>query len=136
MSDTTQTCGTSCDNDPSATGFNWRKIAYTALAITLLSQLALLVLARVVGSALGWYLRRASSGRRAHLVSLMQMDQEKQKDERLWVGKPRDSGDEKKKARAAASGSEKPGADWRGVVGFFHPFWYVLPHAERPRRWI
>lgn len=132
MSDTTQTCGTSCDSDPSASRLNWTKIAYTALAVTVLSQLALVVFGRVVGSALGWYLRRASSGRRAHLVNLMRMDQEKQRDERLWVGKPRENADEKRESRAAQSGSEKPGADWRGVVGFFHPFWYVILRSERP----
>ena len=67
-------------------------------------------------------------------MSLMQMDQEKQKDERLWVGKPRDNGEEERKPQAAEPGSKKPGADWRGVVGFFHPFWYVLSHAERQHR--
>lgn len=131
-SDTTQNCGTSCEDGLSATRIDWRKAAYTSLAIILLSQLALVVLGRLVGSALGWYLRRASSGRRAHLLSLMQMDQEKQRDERLWVGKPQDNAEERERQQAAG----KPGADWRGVVGFFHPFWYVVSHTERPRRWM
>lgn len=63
-------------------------------------------------------------------MGLMQMDQEKQRDERLWVGKPRDDDGKKDKSRAAESGAEKPGAEWTGVVGFFHPFWYVPSHAE------
>ncbi|KAL2112637.1 hypothetical protein VUR80DRAFT_6913 [Thermomyces stellatus] len=131
MSDITQTCSTSCDDSRSASRFDWKTLACTILAISLLSPLAVVVFGQVVGGALGWYLKRASSGRRAHLVGLMQMDQEKQRDERLWVGKPRDDDGKKDKSRAAESGAEKPGAEWTGVVGFFHPFCNAGGGGER-----
>ena len=122
MSGTPETCSTGCaDESSSALVLDRKTVAYSILVVLLFSQLAGLVFSRVVGGVLGWYLRKAASGRRAHLVGLMQIDQD------LYnKGKAQAHGvSEGVEAQAADAASGKKGAEWRGVVGFFHPFWYV-----------
>ena len=115
MPDTAQ-AGSRSDG-PSTFPPDWKTLAYSALAILLLSKLVPVLLGRVVGGALGWYLRRASSGRREHLLGFMRLDQDRYR-ERYGQEKLRGSDEGK-----TESGEDKPGADWEGVVGFFHPFW-------------
>lgn len=130
MSDTAQTWGTSCCGGRySMVPGDWKTLVYSALAIVLLSQLAPVVFGRVIGGSLGWYLRRVSSGRRAHLVGLMRLDQERCRSERVGLERRRGNDEDKAEGQAAEPASDKPGADWGGVVGFFHPFWYVLSHT-------
>ncbi|SPO03956.1 probable GDP-Man:Man(3)GlcNAc(2)-PP-Dol alpha-1,2-mannosyltransferase [Cephalotrichum gorgonifer] len=135
MQDTTQTCSTSCAEDSSIPfAFDLRTLAYSALAILLLPRLATLVflpiLSRIVGGTLGWYLKRASSGRRAHLLSLMKLDQERFRDERLRIRKPGDK-DDKLANVDPGSASANAGEGWCGVVGFLHPFCNAGGGGER-----
>lgn len=122
MSGTPETRSTGLAGEPSSAFVLDRKtVAYSILAVLLFSQLAGLVFSRVVGGVLGWYLRKAASGRRAHLVGLMQIDQDL-----YWKGKAQARqarGEGSEEVEAALEGDQ--GADWRGIVGFFHPFWYV-----------
>lgn len=131
MADTTsgtpETCSTGCADEPSpALVLDRKTVAYSILAVLLFSQLAGLILTRVVGGVLGWYLKKAASGRRAHLVGLMQIDQDAYRNGRARAGQSRDGdGSGEVEARAAESAQGDKGPDWRGIVGFFHPFWYV-----------
>ena len=124
MSGTPETCSAGCaDESLSAFVLDRKTVAYSILAVLLFSQLAGLVFSRVVGGALGWYLRKAASGRRAHLVGLMQIDQDLYR-----KGKAQAHGvSEEVEAQTAETAAGKKGADWRGIVGFFHPFWCVPP---------
>lgn len=137
MSDTPQTCSSDCGDDRSGyLALDWKIIVYSAVAIFFGSQLAIVVFGRVVGGALGWYLRRASSGRRAHLIGLKQHDQEIARDKRLQMGMSKGEAGEKPVSQAPDGAAEtKPDADWAGVVGFFHPFWYVLSDIELIVTW-
>lgn len=137
MSDTPQTCSSDCGDDRSGyLALDWKIIVYSAVAIFFASQLAIVVFGRVVGGALGWYLRRASSGRRAHLIGLKQHDQKIARDKRLQMVMSKGEAGEKPVSQAPDGAAEtKPDADWAGVVGFFHPFWYVLSDIELIVTW-
>lgn len=122
MPGTPETCGTGCAGESSSAFVLDRKtVAYSILAVLLFSQLAGLVFSRVVGGALGWYLRKAASGRRAHLVGLMQIDQDLYRKGKAQARQAR--GEDSEEVEAALE--EEKGTDWRGIVGFFHPFWYA-----------
>lgn len=80
---------------------------------------------RRVGSALGWYLRRKTEGRRASLLEVMEED-EKAYLEKQTAGEKTLDGDWEN-VEAYALGSSPNGQtgekQWDGIVGFFHPFW-------------
>lgn len=71
-------------------------------------------------------MRKKTEGRRAQILELVE------KDEAEWAKKAekgrRDS-DEWENVDSLAVGTAKNGEqgeeEWDGIVGFFHPFWYV-----------
>lgn len=85
---------------------------------------------RAIGSALGWYLKRKTEGRRAQLLEIMN------EDERRFA----ERGQERKKSvtdeewesietlAGSADNGGKGAQEWDGIVGFFHPFWCVFLH--------
>lgn len=80
---------------------------------------------RAVGSALGWYLRKKTEGRRALILKVMNEDV---KNYRQKSPEHKESDDEDwEKLGASGIGSSKNGdkadKEWDGIVGFFHPFW-------------
>jgi len=95
-------------------------------ALAMAPLLTLIVVPWVVSKVcrvMGWYLRRKTEGRRAHLVELMEDDDAKYGD-----GEDQDGWES---IDAQGLGSAKNGGkaerEWDGIVGFFHPFWSVPP---------
>ena len=88
---------------------------------------------RAIGSALGWYLKRKTEGRRAQLLEIMN------EDERRFA----ESGQERKKSvtdeewesietpAGSADNGGKAAQEWDGIVGFFHPFCNAGGGGER-----
>jgi len=66
-----------------------------------------------LGRPVGWYLRRASEGRRHQLMAQMDLDSS---DARGWSRASKEGG-----KPDLLQGSES----WDGLVGFLHPFWWV-----------
>jgi len=78
-----------------------------------------------VGGTFGYYLRKKTEGRRAQILEAVEKDEK----EFAEKGERRDS-DEWESVDAYAVGTAKNGEkgdkEWDGIVGFFHPFWWVL----------
>lgn len=80
-----------------------------------------------LGRFLGWTLRKKTDGRRSQIVAVMN-----EEDEKFWrdnSGLKTSSSDEWEAVEGAnlveAGKDAKAQQDWDGIVGFFHPFWYV-----------
>lgn len=125
MADTTAPSG----GRPFPFNLGSRNLAITATVIATMPILFVFVLPKfltLVGSVLGWTLRKKTDGRRGHLVTLMNDD-----DKTYWEqhGESKDSAsiEELKSAKAFEAGASKApqntNKDWDGIVGFFHPFW-------------
>lgn len=105
--------------------------------------------ARHLGAWLGWYLRKKTDGRREQLADIVEADERAwaeaaEKKGRAGAGGGLSGGEKKKKPAEAedvdddgwekvdeayavgtARNGEKADDEWDGIVGFFHPFWYV-----------
>lgn len=85
----------------------------------------------VFGRFIGWILRRKTEGRRSHLMTYMTEEDEKVR------GTDRDEseGDSSIQLKFDVDGKTQAALDaqkdWNGIVGFFHPFWYVPPAILR-----
>lgn len=107
-------------------------------AVVLIAVVPLLVIFGVpalwnaLGSVAGTYLRRKTDGRRSKILEVIEEDEkqyaEKQGKKSQDSRGEEDGGWEKVQAYSAASAPDgtKQSEDWSGIVGFFHPFWYVL----------
>jgi alpha-1,2-mannosyltransferase len=97
-------------------------IACTPLTIMLLGPKIILR----IGSWFGFYLRKKTAGRKAQILDLVEAEEK----EFLEEGGERRDSDEWENVEAYAVGSAKNGEkadkEWDGIVGFFHPFWYVM----------
>jgi hypothetical protein len=93
---------------------------------------------RATGSVLGWYLRRKTDGRRSQILEVM--EEEERAFEQKNHGRTAGDDDEWETVEAYAVGSANNGemgeAEWDGIVGFFHPFWYVSSVTAGLRRLI
>jgi alpha-1,2-mannosyltransferase len=82
---------------------------------------------RAAGLMLGWYLRRKTDGRRARVLEVIEEDEKAF--EQNSQGRSASDDDEWEAVEAYAVSSANNGetgeAEWDGIVGFFHPFWYV-----------
>ncbi|PTB36767.1 glycosyltransferase family 4 protein [Trichoderma asperellum CBS 433.97] len=98
-----------------------------ALFATILvtSPLFLLFIAPLIGSGIGWLLRRKTDGRRIHLINLM--DEEHRK----YLHQHQDSDSTTTPDKLDAKGELQATQDWQGVVGFFHPFCNAGGGGER-----
>lgn len=125
--------------------FGWSPTTITFVVAPLIGLLPLFVLFgipalwRSLGSLLGAYLRRKTDGRRIKILEVMDEDERKfaEKQEKKSLDSDaskgeEDGGWEKVQPYSAASTPDgnKLAEDWSGIVGFFHPFWYVLCHIE------
>lgn len=77
-----------------------------------------------VGGTFGYYLKKKTAGRRAHILELTVAD------EKAFLAKGGDrrgGSDEWENVEAhavvTAQNGEKGDEQWDGIVGFFHPFW-------------
>ncbi|PNP40388.1 hypothetical protein TGAMA5MH_07715 [Trichoderma gamsii] len=97
-----------------------------ALFATILvtSPLFLLLIVPLIGSGIGWLLRRKTDGRRIHLINLME------EEHRKYLHQHKDS-DSTTRDKLDANGELQATQDWQGVVGFFHPFCNAGGGGER-----
>ncbi|EOO03578.1 putative alpha- -mannosyltransferase alg11 protein [Phaeoacremonium minimum UCRPA7] len=121
---------------PTILGYHPMTITWCLLALStipFLTAYLLPFLTRRIGSALGWYLRRKTEGRRTSLLEVMEED-EKAYLEKKTAGEKTLDGDWEN-VEAYAVGSSPNGQtgekQWDGVVGFFHPFCNAGGGGER-----
>lgn len=89
----------------------------TGLVVFALLVGRLLVFANA--SLLGWYLRRKTQSRKRLVLARVEADERE-----LQRTSPRaDDGEWEKVEGYSATVADDAGQDWKGVVGFFHPFW-------------
>lgn len=110
----------------------------TAAAIAIIPILALFGIPAVwhaLGSVAGSYLRRKTDGRRTKILEVIEEDEKQyaKKQGKSSQDPSSSKGEEdrdgvKVHAHSAESAldSNKQAENWSGIVGFFHPFWYVL----------
>jgi len=81
-----------------------------------------------LGGTAGRYLRTKTAGRKAQILELTEKDQVEWEED-AKDGKSRRDSDDWENVDAYAVGTanngEKGEEEWDGIVGFFHPFWYV-----------
>lgn len=121
--------------------FSWSPATITFILAPLLGLVPLFVLFgipalwRSLGSLLGAYLHHKTDGRRTRILEVMEEDERKfaEKQEKKSLDSNASKGEEDdswEKAQpysaASAPNGNKLAEDWSGIVGFFHPFWYVL----------
>ncbi|KAK0705382.1 glycosyltransferase family 4 protein [Lasiosphaeris hirsuta] len=115
--------------DPTILAF----VVVPLMALTPLVSLFLFpLLWRTLGTALGWYLRKKTDGRRGHILELVEGDEKKYQE---GSKKHKDSDDEWESVDPYAVGTSKNGdkaeKEWDGIVGFFHPFCNAGGGGER-----
>lgn len=129
-----------CSAQQSPPIINSRFISSTTLTTLCSAPILALVffplLWRAIGSFLGWYLRKKTDGRRCHIIELVEADEKKFNENRRASTSSSTSGGESaedggwEKVDAYTTGAARNGDvsddDWDGIVGFFHPFWWVI----------
>ncbi len=115
-----------------------RYLLPTVVLAPLLTAALLPFLWRGTGLALGWFLRRKTDGRRARIFEVTEEDEKKFEAEGGASKQQQPaSDDEWENVDAYTAGSvgngETARKDWDGIVGFFHPFWYVVARVCSPR---
>lgn len=112
--------------EPRTLAFVATGLACTPFALIILGP----VLVGLVGRCLGWVLLKKTEGRRALLVGLMNEDNKKSIDQSADnTSAASSSSEEWEKVQPpgtkAKGSSDSKQQDWDGIIGFFHPFWYV-----------
>ena len=80
------------------------------------------------GRAAGWYLKRHALARKKAIIRRVKIEQEAFEKFNRRSQKSEDDEWEKIESYGGASAINGGQAedDWEGIVGFFHPFWFVL----------
>lgn len=107
-----------------------------AVICVFLPNLLVFILRFVLGNV-GWLIQRRTRSRREYILSGVRDEEEKllsKRDTSPTRTQTVDEGWEKVDSTfgvGTAGGSNKPpgNADWDGVVGFFHPFWYEVVYS-------
>lgn len=123
------TCRAPSGQQPFSFGLKPQTLAFVVVPILALAPLMVLIVLpftlQLAGRVMGWYLRKKTDGRRAHLLELMAGD-EKQFRQKNTAGKDGTDDDwetiESHTVGSAGNG-ETGKKEWDGVIGFFHPFW-------------
>jgi alpha-1,2-mannosyltransferase len=82
---------------------------------------------RVFVTLISWTLRKKTEGRKQQLMQLMteeDKNEPKSSSSEEWEKVP--SSEELKEKPSKSKFDKKWNRSWDGIVGFFHPFWYVL----------
>ena len=83
---------------------------------------------RSVGRIVGWYLRRHASPRRKAILRRVKIEEEATQSFNRRNQRP-ESDDDWERIDSFGVGSAINGGpgdeDWEGIIGFFHPFWFV-----------
>lgn len=77
----------------------------------------------VAGRVAGWVMCKRTEGRRAQLIALMNEDDKTFRARR--ENSPEHRSAEDRRSQMGAADAVKDRGDWDGIIGFFHPFWYV-----------
>lgn len=113
--------------------------AFLITVVPALIVLGIPALWNALGSVAGTYLRRKTEGRRSKILEVIEEDEkqyaEKQEKRSQDSRSDEDGGWEKVQAYSASSAADgsKQAEDWSGIVGFFHPFWYVYSNPISSR---
>ena len=81
------------------------------------------------GGAIGWYLKRHASTRKRAILRRVVVEEEAVQNFNRNLQRPAEDDDwEQIESYGAASAKNGGQAEdeWEGIVGFFHPFWYVI----------
>lgn len=83
---------------------------------------------RVLGSVIGWYIRKRTQPRREILLARVAIEEREYEQSKQSVSRPSPADDDDwekidSHATATATNGGKAAKDWKGIVGFFHPFW-------------
>ncbi|KAL0470575.1 alpha-1,2-mannosyltransferase [Neurospora intermedia] len=111
--------------------------AYVAISLFTIGPLLALFIPfiwRLVGSSLGWYLRRKTDGRRCHILEVVEADERKYRDSKSAKGRKEEKEDRDTFNNTEATGTSDGKVydkDWDGIVGFFHPFCNAGGGGER-----
>lgn len=122
----------SCSTQPARGMFSSKYAAASAAAaMPLVIFFFLPWLWRAVGAGFGWYLRRKTEGRRHQVIEIMEVDERRFAQEEAPDTKRSSSDDDWETVDGYTTGTADNGAkgqkEWDGIVGFFHPFWFVIP---------
>lgn len=145
---------------------------FTLAATSVVLPTIPLSLLRLVLRCVGWFIEKRTKSRREFITSRVRVDEEEfqtkrgsgdvsaksssstsQTEDEDWekvdssagIGNNGNGGDKEKSGRGKAQGQGTKDEDWEGIIGFFHPFWYVLlpwstlhfalTMMEQQRRW-
>lgn len=103
-------------------------ISFLGIALALpLSYLLLPFLIRKCGQTAGDYLRRKTQGR---LQLLLERAEDEERSYHIEEDTARSSEEDdwekiEGNTRSTVTAEKRANEDWRGIIGFFHPFWYV-----------
>lgn len=109
--------------------------AATIAIIPILALFGIPAVWHALGSLAGTYLRRKTDGRRTKILQVIEEDEKqyakkqgKSSQDPASSKGEEDRDGEKAQAHPAESAPDgnKQAENWSGIVGFFHPFWYVL----------
>jgi len=100
--------------------------AVAVLAIIPLLPLLFVLLLRLSLRCLGWHLQAKTRARREAICDQVRRDQAALHEKLQAFPETEDGWEKIEKVGTAPNGEVLPD-DWAGVVGFFHPFWYVTP---------
>lgn len=110
------------DEPQASTSILWSLLALAPLVLLFASP----ILFKLLGRALGWSLRRKTDGRRSHLLALMTNEDKKAREsDSQGISAPKLVFDVDEKLKDTLEAQK----NWSGIVGFFHPFWYVVSNA-------
>lgn len=75
----------------------------------------------------GWYLRRKSAARRSSILARVKVEEAQMQSSPSQSPETDDGEWEKveKNAISSAPNGKAASKDWEGLIGFFHPFWFV-----------
>ncbi len=101
---------------------------WTLLASLLAISCSAYVCRWLLQTTVGWSLQRRSRVRRNLLLARVKV--EESQDQLATRQSPKSDDGEWEKVEKSTEGSAQTGQeandDWEGIIGFFHPFWFVL----------
>jgi alpha-1,2-mannosyltransferase len=104
------------------------------LATCALLPLLPLGILRFVLRGVGWVIQKRTRSRREYILSRLRADDEAVSSKQVKSSSgTQGEDDDWEKLDSSSSSSGEPGSniiqendDWDGIIGFFHPFWYVI----------
>lgn len=102
---------------------------FLAVSVTVASILiAAPFVIRFVGQTIGWYLHRKTSSRRELIIARVKVEEDEYRAKERKSPKSEDEEWERIESHGARTPKtgDKANAEWDGVIGFFHPFWYHI----------